>query len=126
MGKCSTLNQSETDLEAVAANTTLVNDIRAKLKGDYNFSLPGLAIGSTTTAVSNVAFDYIIGGIRYTKAGVAAGTAPGNDVIGTRVCTARIVSPVAGGYDPGVIASHAVFILCDFAEQRNHSSWSRV
>jgi hypothetical protein len=63
------------------ANTVLVNDIRAKLKGNYPVSRPALAIGSTTTAVSNVAFDFTIAGVRYSKAAVAAGTAPGNDVV---------------------------------------------
>lgn len=92
MGKCTTLNRTATELDTqdtslaavealAAANTVLVNDIRAKLKGDYNVSLPDLAIGSTATAVSNAAFDYQIAGVRYSKAAVAAGTAPGNDVI---------------------------------------------
>jgi hypothetical protein len=40
-----------------------------------------LAIGSTPANVSNVQFSYIIEGVQYTKAAVAAGTAPGNDVI---------------------------------------------
>lgn len=61
--------------------TTDINDIINKLKGDYMVSKPGLAIGTTKTAVSNVAFDYTIGGVQYSKAAVAAGTAPGNDVI---------------------------------------------
>lgn len=43
----------------------------------------GLAIGSTTTNVSTTAFAYYINGTIYTKAAVAAGTAPGNDVIPT-------------------------------------------
>lgn len=60
---------------------TLVNDIRSKLQGDYILTSPGLAIGSTPTAVSNTAFDYVINGVPYAKAAVAAGTAPGNDVI---------------------------------------------
>ncbi len=59
----------------------LVNDIRAKLLGDYPVSRPGLAIGSTTTAVSNVAFDFTVNGVRYSKAAVSAGTAPGDDVV---------------------------------------------
>ena len=76
------VNANTTELyTSAAANTTLVNDIRAKLKGDYVVSLPTLAIGSTTTAVSNVAFDYTIGGVQYSKAAVTAGTAPGDDVI---------------------------------------------
>jgi hypothetical protein len=41
----------------------------------------GLAIGSTTTAVSTTAFAYYINNTVYTKAAVVAGTAPGNDVI---------------------------------------------
>ena len=84
-GKCTTLDQTSTALAATAtevnSNTTLTNDIRAKLKGDYMVSKPGLAIGSTNTAVSNAAFTYQIGGVQYSKAAVAAGTAPGNDVV---------------------------------------------
>ena len=68
------------DLTAI---TTLLNDVRNRLKGDGLMSLPGLVIGSTTTAVANVAFDYIVNGAKYTKAAVATGTAPGNDVIPT-------------------------------------------
>ena len=60
---------------------TLLNDIKNRLAGDGLMSLPGLVIGSTTTHVANVAFDYIINGAKYSKAAVAAGTAPGNDVI---------------------------------------------
>lgn len=48
---------------------------------DYLLSTPTLAIGSTPTAVSNVYFEYLINGTWYSKAAVAAGTAPGNDVI---------------------------------------------
>lgn len=90
--KCTTLNktdvelaQTQTDLDAaeatLLANSTLTNDIRAKLKGDYPITKTGLAIGSTPANVSNAAFSYIIGGVQYSKAAVAAGTAPGNDVI---------------------------------------------
>lgn len=60
---------------------TLANDIRAKLQGDYIITTPALAIGTTTTNVSNVAFNYLINGVPYAKDAVAAGTAPGNDVI---------------------------------------------
>lgn len=76
--RCTTIDTTDQEILDIK---TLTNDIRAKLKGDYNVSLPGLAIGSTPANVANVAFDYIIAGIRYTKAAVAAGTAPGNDVI---------------------------------------------
>jgi|GEM_PF-5314945 hypothetical protein len=40
-----------------------------------------LAIGSTKTNVYSGAFTYYIDGVKYAKAEVAAGTAPGNDVI---------------------------------------------
>lgn len=42
-----------------------------------------LAIGSTTPNVSNGAFTYYVDGVKYAKAAVAAGTAPGNDVVST-------------------------------------------
>ncbi len=65
------------ELELLADMTlkTLVNDIRARLKGDYLLSLPGLAAGSTPANVANVAFDFQIGGVKYSRAAVAAGTA---------------------------------------------------
>lgn len=85
MGFCTTVNKTDAELSGLttqsADNKTLVNDIRSALKGDYMVSRPGLAIGSTTTAVSNVAFTYTINGVQYSKAAVAAGTAPGNDVV---------------------------------------------
>uniref|UniRef100_A0A6M3IZY7 Uncharacterized protein n=1 Tax=viral metagenome TaxID=1070528 RepID=A0A6M3IZY7_9ZZZZ len=43
----------------------------------------GLAIGTTLTSVSSKEFNYKIKGKVYTKAAVAAGTTPGNDVIPT-------------------------------------------
>lgn len=94
MTKCTTV---QTTTEQIADIVTLVNDIRAKLKGDYNFALPGLVIGSTATAVANVAFDFIILGIRYTKAAVAAGVAPGNDVIPQATYGAVALDIVAAG-----------------------------
>lgn len=48
---------------------------------DSLLSTPGLIIGSTPANVATVAFEYLISGTLYTKAAVAAGTAPGNDVI---------------------------------------------
>lgn len=85
MGFCTTVNKTSAELASLttqsADNKTLVNDIRAALKGNYMVSKPGLAIGSTTTAVSSVAFTFTIGGVQYSKAAVAAGTAPGNDVV---------------------------------------------
>lgn len=70
-----------TSVAVIADVKTLANDIRAKLQGNYILSEPGLAIGSTTTAVSNAAFYYVVAGKTYYKAAVANGTAPGNDVI---------------------------------------------
>ena len=57
------------------------NAIYDAFTGNYLVVQPSLAIGSTKTHVSNVAFYYSIGGTVYYKAAVAAGTAPGNDVI---------------------------------------------
>ena len=48
---------------------------------DFLITTPTLAIGTTTTAVSSIAFTYVINGVAYSKAAVADGTAPGNDVI---------------------------------------------
>lgn len=85
MGKCTTVDKTKEELAnettEVQDNTTLTNDIRAKLKGSYNVTLPGLAIGSTNTNVANVEFHFTIAGVQYIKAAVAAGTAPGNDII---------------------------------------------
>lgn len=44
---------------------------------------PALGIGSTAQNVANAAFDYSINGTTYAKGAVAAGTAPGNDVVPT-------------------------------------------
>lgn len=60
---------------------TLVNDIRTQLQGDYIITTPTLAIGSDTSAVSYVAFNYVINGIPYAKAVDATGVEPGNDAI---------------------------------------------
>jgi len=76
--RCTTLNATDT---SVAANKTLTNDIREKLLGNYPVTKTGLAIGSTKTAVATGALDFTIAGVRYSKGAVAAGTAPGDDVI---------------------------------------------
>ena len=70
-------------ITSIATSSASVDDIVAKLQGDYIITTPTLAIGSTATAVSNIAFNFIINGVPYLKAAVAAGTAPGNDVIPT-------------------------------------------
>ena len=59
----------------------LTIDIQTKLKGNYLVSLPGLSIGTTPENVANVAFDFQIGGVRYTRTAVAAGTALAGDNI---------------------------------------------
>lgn len=71
MGKCTTVNTTDTKIAAIVDAMT----------GNYVVSKPGLAIGSTPANVANVAFDYTIAGVRYTGSAVAAGTAPGNDVV---------------------------------------------
>jgi hypothetical protein len=78
---------------------------------------PALAIGSTNTAVANGAFTYYIGPTLCTKAAVAAGTAPGNDVIpqnkygavafdiaSTGTITAVEASANSTGYDSAALA----------------------
>ena len=86
------LKSMDTEIDALR---TLANELRtdhatfksvtdstvAALTGDYVLTSPDLAIGSTATAVSNAAFNYLINGTLYYKAAVAAGTAPGNDVV---------------------------------------------
>lgn len=72
------INEMQTD--HATTRSTLAALVTA-LQGDWILTSPGLAIGSTPTAVANVAFDYVINGVPYKKAAVAAGTAPGNDVI---------------------------------------------
>jgi len=53
----------------------------AALQGAFVVSPPGVAIGSTKSAVANIAFTYTIAGLQYSKAAVAAGTAVGSDVV---------------------------------------------
>jgi hypothetical protein len=48
---------------------------------DFVLNSATLAIGTTNTAVSTVAFTFVVNGVSYAKAAVAAGTAPGDDVI---------------------------------------------
>lgn len=69
------------DLESVRtlANSLLVS-LTAFVSGGM-LSSAALAIGSTNTAVATGLFLYSVAGVIYSKAAVAAGTAPGNDVI---------------------------------------------
>lgn len=59
----------------------LRDDVLKILAGDYLVTTPTLAIGSTPANVSTVAFTFVVNGVQYQKSAVAAGTAPGNDVI---------------------------------------------
>ena len=70
-----------TFITVVTALKTLLNDIKNRLAGDGLISLPGVKLGSTADLVANVAFDYIVNGIRYTKAADAVGVEPGTDVV---------------------------------------------
>jgi hypothetical protein len=65
-------------INAMLTELYAVNSI---LGGQYVVSLPALAIGSTPANVSNVAFEYTVAGVQYSKAAVAAGVAPGDDVV---------------------------------------------
>jgi hypothetical protein len=56
-------------------------DLIKALSGDYLVESAALAIGSTTTAVANGAFTFVINGVQYQETADAVGTAPGNDVI---------------------------------------------
>jgi hypothetical protein len=82
MGVISNQGINQGDLVKYLENVRdVVNEIKTVFAGDYVVTSAGLAIGTTTTHVANVAFSYIINGAMYHKAAVAAGTAPGNDVI---------------------------------------------
>lgn len=72
------VNELQTDH---ATFKSVVDSIVAKLQGNYVIGVPALAIGSTPTAVATALFHYFVAGKHYIKAAVAAGTAPGNDVV---------------------------------------------
>ena len=65
----------------VSSLRSVVNNIYGALSGNYLVVQPTLAIGTTVQNVSNLAFYYSIAGTVYYKAAVAAGTAPGNDIV---------------------------------------------
>jgi hypothetical protein len=65
----------------VDATVTLANSIRTQIVATAILTKPGLKIGSTAQNVKNETFEFAIAGVRYVKDAVAAGTAPGNDVI---------------------------------------------
>lgn len=78
----------DTEVDAVRS---LVNELRddhatlltalGAMSGDYLVTSAELGIGSTPANVASLQFSFVINGKLYTKAAVAAGTAPGNDVI---------------------------------------------
>jgi len=68
----------------IPALVAIVNQLQAqiaRITGSNFITAPTLSIGSTPTAVATNAFAFRIGGVAYAKAAVAAGTAPGDDVI---------------------------------------------
>jgi len=76
--RCTKINSTDQEILDIK---TLTNEIRAKLKGDYPVTKTVLAIGSNKDDVASAAFDFIIGGVQYSKAVITTGTAPGDDVI---------------------------------------------
>jgi hypothetical protein len=73
---------SQKDLVTLLGNiVTLLNSIRNIIAGDSVIGTAALAIGSSAKNVANGDFYYLINGVLYLKAAVAAGTAPGNDII---------------------------------------------
>ncbi len=124
MGFCTTVDEN------INATNALTNDIRAKLKGDYLVSKPGLAIGGTKPNVSSAAFFFTLAGVQYEKAAVAAGTALAGDDIPTgkfgawrlEVGSNGTVDIVAAsdnvtGYDSAVLAVAGLPVLsADHAE----------
>jgi hypothetical protein len=88
MGLVNVLNAIFNELEDLRALTAELRTDHgtyltalSPMSGDHLVTAPNLAIGSTVQNVANLQFSYIINGKLYTKAAVAAGTAPGNDVV---------------------------------------------
>lgn len=75
------VDDASTFKTVVDATKTLANSIRTQAVATAILTKPGLKIGSTTQNVKNETFEFAIAGVRYIKDAVAAGTAPGNDVI---------------------------------------------
>lgn len=78
------IDDHATVITVVSDIKTLVNDIRTKLTAFVSngmLSSAALGIGTTASDVATGLCLYTVGGIVYTKAAVAAGTPPGNDVI---------------------------------------------
>jgi len=73
--------------ELIADHATfkaVIDDLKGQINrvaGTNIITSGALTIGGTPTAVATGAFNYRVAGMTYAKAAVAAGTAPGNDVI---------------------------------------------
>lgn len=71
-------------VELITLTTALKTQLNRAIGAvDNLITAPGLAIGSTPANVANGAFAFRVNGMPYEKAAVAAGTAPGNDVVPT-------------------------------------------
>jgi len=79
------ITSARTTIPSAIAAPTANYDIyildSATATSEHVLTPPTLAIGSTPANVSSVAFDFVINGAAYARAAVAAGTAPGNDVV---------------------------------------------
>jgi len=78
----------DAEVDALRAAVNELRDDHATLiaalglmSGDYLVTSAELALGSTTQNIATLQFSFIANGKLYTKAAVAAGTAPGNDII---------------------------------------------
>ena len=110
MGKCTTIDKTKTEMEGIDTsistaeatiiqNTTLVNDIRAQLKGSHPLTVTGLAIGDTgKTAVATAAIDYNVDGVRYSLAADTTGVALGTtSITATKFGAVALDAPISGG-----------------------------
>jgi hypothetical protein len=66
------LNAILTDLGSLKS---FADSLKSSFTGNGMLGKAGLAIGSTKPNVANAAFSYVIAGVEYSKAAVAAGTA---------------------------------------------------
>jgi hypothetical protein len=85
MPKCTTLNVTDDELAAQAAESaasvSLISAIRDTLVNNHPMTAGGLAIGSTKTHVATAALTFSIAGVQYQRAVEAAGTALGAVVV---------------------------------------------
>jgi len=105
-GEIKLLDEYDPALKEAALSTKLsaiisqVNDVIAKLKGDYLISKPGLTVGTTDAAdIKNAAFDYTINGVKIEKAAGETAFAGTEDAIpstGDLYGAFRVVIDAAG------------------------------